>query len=341
MTQDKVSVRRSAAPDGIVVVDKPAGWTSHDVVSKMRGLAATRKVGHAGTLDPMATGVLVVGIGKATRLLNYIVGADKDYDTTIRLGFGTTTEDAEGELLPDSVKAPNALSVSDAQAAANSLTGDIMQVPSSVSAIKIDGKRAYDRVRSGEQVEIPARPAHVAKFEVGAVSSLQTVTVSTPDPNAHEDQPSSTSAFSTQVLDCDASVTVSSGTYVRALGRDFARALGTEGHLTMLRRTRVGGYHISDAFTLDQLGQQVTENQVIEVIPLAQAAAATFPVRDLSDEETAALGFGKRLSPITQAESGADGGVVMAGISTSGELIALLKDDGKKSQPVVVFAPRQ
>lgn len=316
MTDKKQTVRRAPAPDGIVIVDKPAGWTSHDVVSKMRGLAATRKVGHAGTLDPMATGVLVVGIGKATRLLNYIVGADKDYDAIVRLGFGTTTEDAEGALLPESVSVPGDLSVAQVQAAAATLTGDIMQVPSSVSAIKIDGKRAYDRVRNGEDVEIPARPAHVAKFEV--TSAVRGECEVGP------------------VIDCDAAVTVSSGTYVRALGRDLALALGTHGHLTMLRRTRVGGYGIDQAFSLEQLADQVAADDVIRVIPLAQAAAATFPVRNLTQEETVALGFGKRLVPVSQS-----GESVMAGISPDGELIALLKDDGRKSQPVVVFAPKQ
>lgn len=316
MTQNKQTVRRAPAPDGIVIVDKPAGWTSHDVVSKMRGLAATRKVGHAGTLDPMATGVLVVGIGKATRLLNYIVGADKDYDTVIRLGFGTTTEDAEGEVLPESMSAPVDISLDDVRAAAATLTGDIMQVPSSVSAIKIDGKRAYDRVRNGEEVEIPARAVHVARFDVESVAD-----------GVSEVGP---------VLDCTVSVKVSSGTYVRALGRDLALKLGTHGHLTALRRTRVGGYGIDQAFSLDELAQQVADYEVISVIPLAQAAAATFPVRSLSLEETTALGFGKRLNPVTES-----GETIMAGISEDGELIALLKDDGKKSQPVVVFAPKQ
>lgn len=315
MSSKPQTVRRPSAPDGIVIVSKPKGWTSHDVVSKMRGIAATRKVGHAGTLDPMATGVLVVGVGKATRLLNYIVGADKDYDTTIRIGFGTTTEDAEGEPLSAEVSIPESLSLEQVQAAAVTLTGDIMQVPSSVSAIKIDGKRAYDRVRAGEDVEIPARPAHVGRFEITAVRQV--------------------AEGSNTYWDIDASATVSSGTYIRALGRDLARALGYEGHLTMLNRTRVGGYALSSSRTLDELAQEIETAETVEVLPLAQAAAATFSVRELSDQEAQDLGFGKRLTPI--GEKGAE--TIMAAISPEGQLIALLKDDGKKAQPAVVFAP--
>lgn len=317
MTSKPQTVRRPSAPDGIVIVEKPKGWTSHDVVSKMRGIAATRKVGHAGTLDPMATGVLVVGVGKATRLLNYIVGADKDYDTTIRIGFGTTTEDAEGEALSEIVTIPESLTIEHVQAAANTLTGHIMQVPSSVSAIKIDGKRAYDRVRDGEDVKIPARAAHVAKFDITEVRR-----VSEPEGD---------------FWDIDASTTVSSGTYIRALGRDLARALGYEGHLTMLNRTRVGGYGLANSRSLELLNRELESRDTIDVLPLAEAAAATFTVRDLSVEETIALGFGKRLTSSSTKGSEA----IMAAISPEGRLIALLKDDGHKAQPVVVFAPNQ
>lgn len=317
LSSPRTTVRRPSAPDGIVIVDKPQTWTSHDVVSKMRGLAATRKVGHAGTLDPMATGVLVVGIGKATRLLNYIVGADKDYDTTIRIGFGTSTEDADGERITEVNVAPAALETEQVVAAAATLTGDIMQIPSSVSAIKIDGKRAYDRVRNGEDVEIPARPARVERFQITDLRKVET------DEGV--------------MWDVDASVTVSSGTYVRALGRDLARALGSEGHLTMLRRTRVGGYSLDQACTLEELNEQLTQAETIDVLPLAQAASATFDVRNLTAEETAALGFGKRLTPVGAPKTES----IMAAISPDGALIALLKDDGKKAQPAVVFAPNQ
>lgn len=319
MTTQGRAPRRPSAADGIVVVDKPATWTSHDVVSRMRTLAATRKVGHAGTLDPMATGVLVVGVGKATKLLNYIVGADKDYEATIRLGFSTTTEDADGEIVQ--AIAPSRYGRADLEAAAQGLTGDIMQVPSSVSAIKVGGKRAYDRVRAGEDVTLDARPARVPRFDV-----LEVREVSTPSGLA---------------VDVDVFVTVSSGTYVRALGRDFALALGTVGHLTRLRRTRVGGYSLDSSRTLEELEGELAGAPTIEVLPLAQAAAATFAVRNLSADETVALGFGKRLAPNPDLGASAEEPVMLAGIDPQGELTALLKDDGTKTQPVVVFAARQ
>ena len=306
-------VRRDPAPDGLVIIDKPAGFTSHDVVGKMRGIAATRKVGHAGTLDPMATGVLVVGIGKATRLLTHIVGADKDYDATIRLGVGTTTEDAQGEVTD--VSDPGPLGLDQIVAAAATLTGDIMQVPSSVSAIKVDGKRAYDRVRAGESVELKARPATVAVFEVLSAT-----------PVATEHGP---------CVDVEARVSVSSGTYVRALARDLAAALGTFGHLTALRRTRVGGYQLDQARTLDQLQGEVEQAGAITVLPLAQAAAGIMDVRELSSQEVTAIGYGQRLK--TENKGGPPRR--FAGVDASGELIALLEDDGTKIKPFLVFAP--
>lgn len=307
--------KRPPAPDGLVIIDKPQGFTSHDVVGKMRGIAATRKVGHAGTLDPMATGVLVVGIGKATKLLTYIVGADKDYLATIRLGIGTTTEDAEGEITD--VSDPGELTRDQIVRAAAKLTGDIMQVPSSVSAIKVDGKRAYDRVRAGEQVELDPRPATVAKFEILGLESVQ--------------------AGAGPCIDVEVSVTVSSGTYVRALARDLGHLLGTHGHLTALRRTRVGGYQLDQAKTLDQVQGELDTEPVISVLPLAQAASAIMTVRGLDAAEIKALGFGQRLTP-----KGPKGPAQnFAGISPDGELIAILADDGSKARPVLVFAPAQ
>ena len=212
--------RRPFAGDGLVVVDKPAGWTSHDVVGRCRRLYGTRKVGHAGTLDPMATGVLVVGVGRATRLLTFLVGCDKEYLATIRLGQTTVTDDAEGEITASA----GARGVADERIAEEiaALTGEIAQVPSSVSAIKVDGRRSYARVRSGEQVELEARPVTVTVFEVLDRRDL-----------AADD--------GTYVVDLDVRVVVSAGTYVRALARDLGAGLGTGGHLTALRRTRVGG----------------------------------------------------------------------------------------------------
>ena len=220
--------------DGLLLVDKPQDWTSHDVVARSRRLLATRKVGHAGTLDPMATGVLVLGVGRSTKLLTFLVGCDKDYTATIRLGQATLTDDAEGEV----TSAPGAGSTTrdDVLAAVTALTGAIEQVPSAVSAIKVKGERAYHRARAGEAVELPARPVTVARFEVGEVRPLE--------------------ADGVAVLDVDVEVTVSSGTYVRALARDLGAALGTGGHLTALRRTRVGGFLIADAHPLADLEER-------------------------------------------------------------------------------------
>lgn len=315
--------RRPTAADGFVVVDKPQGWTSHDVVGRMRRLAGTRKVGHAGTLDPMATGVLVLGIGKATRLLTYVVGADKDYDATIRLGVATTTDDAEGQVL--SVAEPGAVERVERaalDAAVADLTGDIQQVPTSVSAIKVDGKRAYALVRAGETVELQARPVTVSRFEILAVRPL-TATV----PDADPDVP---------VVDIDVRVTVSSGTYVRALARDLGAALGTGGHLTALRRTRVGGYDLAGARTLEQLETQADADGTLATLPMAEAARATFPVRELDEDEVRALGYGQWVAPSGRPE-------VVAALSPSGELVALLEDTRRRGEnlakPVLVLAP--
>ena len=308
--------RRPTAPDGLLVVDKPAGWTSHDVVGRCRRLAGTRKVGHAGTLDPMATGVLVVGVGRATKLLTYLVGADKTYDATVRLGVVTTTDDAEGEVL---ASAGVGLGVDDAALAREvaALTGDIAQVPTTVSAIKVDGKRAYARARAGEDVELAARPVTVSRFDV-----LRT-------------RPGVTSG-GVPVLDVDVHVVVSSGTYVRALARDLGAALGVGGHLTALRRTRVGGYDLARARTLAQLEGQADADGVLATLPLADAARATFPVRDVTADEARALGYGQWVPA-----SGERGTV--AAIGPDGVLVALLEDTRRKGEalakPVLVLAP--
>ncbi len=301
--------RRPTAEDGVVVVDKPAGWTSHDVVARMRRLAATRKVGHAGTLDPMATGVLVVGVGRATKLLTYIVGADKEYTATVRLGVTTTTEDAEGQVLE--VRDASGLTLDDVRAAAGVLTGDLMQVPSAVSAIKVDGQRAYARVRAGEAVELAARPVTVSEFEVGGAQAGAVGGVA--------------------VLDVEVRVVVSSGTYVRALARDLGAALGVGGHLTVLRRTRVGGYALEGARTLDELAA-APDDVALSVLPLVDAARATFAVRDLTHDEARALSYGQAI-----AEGGRPGTV--AAIDSAGRLVALVEDRGGKAWPTLVLAP--
>ena len=304
--------RRPTAADGVVVVDKPAGWTSHDVVARMRRLAGTRKVGHAGTLDPMATGVLVVGIGRATRLLTYIVGADKEYTATIRLGVTTTTDDAEGEVLQ--VVDASGVSPADVVAGAAALTGPIQQVPSAVSAIKVDGQRAYARVRAGEDVELAARPVTVSRFEI------------------HEQRPTVTDDGS-PVLDVDVTVVVSSGTYVRALARDLGAGLGVGGHLTVLRRTRVGGYGLDVARSLDEL-EALPTDRPIDVVSLADSARATFSVRDLTADEARALSYGQSIDVVEGAPP-----TIAAGIDPAGELVALLEARSGRVRPVLVFAP--
>lgn len=312
--------RRPTAPDGLVVVDKPAGMTSHDVVARMRRIAGTRKVGHAGTLDPMATGVLVVGIGRATRLLTYVVGADKEYRATIRLGVSTTTDDAEGETV--AVVDASGVTREDLAAPVAALTGRIEQVPSSVSAIKVDGQRAYARVRAGEDVALAARPVTVSRFDV------------------HDVRGAAEGSVPAGALDVDVTVVCSSGTYVRALARDLGSALGVGGHLTALRRTRVGGYGLDGARTLDDL-LAWPEDVPLEVLALADAARATFPVRELTAHEAAALSYGKRIAAQPDADGpgapGVDGPV--AAISPDGVLVALLEQRGEHAAPLLVFAP--
>ncbi|WHP17483.1 tRNA pseudouridine(55) synthase TruB [Cellulomonas sp. ES6] len=302
--------RRPTAPDGLLVVDKPQGWTSHDVVAKVRGLAGTRKVGHAGTLDPMATGVLVLGVGRATRLLTYVVGADKEYTATVRLGVATTTDDAEGESLTRADASGVTRAAVEAGVAA--LTGPIQQVPSAVSAIKVDGQRAYARVRAGEDVELAARPVTIHRFDVHAVR-----------PAVDADVPA---------VDVDVTVVCSSGTYIRALARDLGRALGVGGHLTALRRTRVGGYPVAGARTLEQLDAWPADVP-LGTLPLADAARATFPVRELTPDEARALSYGQRVPA-----SGTGAGVTVAAVTPDGELAALLEDRGPHARPVLVFA---
>ena len=299
------------APDGLLVVDKPAGWTSHDVVGRARRLCGTRRVGHAGTLDPMATGVLVLGVNRATRLLTFLVGCDKDYTATIRLGQATITDDAEGEVTTSSPA--DAVGREALAAAVATLTGDIQQVPSSVSAIKVDGQRSYHRVRAGEDVQLPARPATVSRFVV-----LDT-------------RPAD--ADGTPVLDVDVEVTVSSGTYVRALARDLGAALGVGGHLTALRRTRVGAFTLEQAHDLEDLGR-LDGPELVPVTPLADAARAQFAVRELSDKQARTIGFGQRVDSVQPGRT-----EPVAAFAPDGTLVAMLDESGHKARSHVVFAP--
>jgi tRNA pseudouridine55 synthase len=289
-------------PEGLLLVDKPAGWTSHDVVARIRRVCGTRRVGHAGTLDPMATGVLVLGVGRATKLLTFLVGCDKEYAATVRLGQSTVTDDADGDV----VVSTDASQVSPAalEAAVARLTGAIEQVPSSVSAIKVDGKRSYARVRSGEDVRLAARPVTVGRFSVLAVRPAGTCT------------------------DVDVQVEVSSGTYVRALARDLGAALGVGGHLTALRRTRVGRFALADAVPLEQL----EPGGPVPLVPMGAAARAQFPVHELTADEAAAVGHGRRIP------APGDGGAVVAALAPDGSLVAMLDESRAEARPVVVFA---
>lgn len=279
---------------GILLVDKPGGITSHDVVARTRRAFGTRKVGHAGTLDPMATGLLVIGIEGATRLLTYIVGADKTYTATIRLGQATTTDDAEGEIIARADAAAIA-AVSDERIAAGvaGLTGAISQVPSTVSAIKVDGRRAYDRVRAGETVELKARDVTVSRFTVLDRRDLA------------------------DAIDLDVVVDCSSGTYIRALARDLGAELGVGGHLTALRRTRIGPFDVADAVLTDDLVGAGT-------ISPADAAARVLARFDVTVEEARDLRHGKRLA----GQASRVDGFPAAAIDPEGVLVGIVERRG-------------
>lgn len=307
-----MSAQTRPPPVGLLVVDKPAGWTSHDVVARLRRAAGTRRVGHAGTLDPMATGVLVLGIGWATRLLTHVVGVDKSYDATIRLGQATVTDDAEGEVA--SAADASGVGAEEVDRAVAQLSGPIRQVPSSVSAIKIDGKRSYARVRGGETVDLPARPVVVSRFEVLAR------------------RPGGT------LLDLDVRVDCSSGTYVRALARDLGAAVGTGGHLTALRRTRVGPFTLEVARPMDDL-TGADGLPAGSVLPLAGAARLLMETVELDEAGAASFRHG-RVVRLAGAQAGVDGsadGSTLAVLDPAGELLgfAARSADGLRPSAVV------
>jgi tRNA pseudouridine55 synthase len=285
------------AESGLVVVDKPAGITSHDVVSRVRRLAGTRKVGHAGTLDPMATGVLVLGVERATRLLGHLMLTEKAYDATVRLGVTTTTDDAEGEVV--STASAAGLTDDEVRATLAAFTGELMQVPTAVSAIKVDGKRAYQRVRDGEQVELAARPVTVHELVVHDVRR------------------------DGDVVDADISLRCSSGTYVRAIARDAGARLGVGGHLTALRRTAVGPYDLTLARTLDELAES------FELLPIAVAARAAFPSVDLDEPAAGDVRVGRPLDLELPGLS--------ALFDPTGGFLALYEPREGRARPVAVF----
>ena len=354
-------VPRGAVPasDGILLVDKPQGLTSHDVVGATRRLAATRKVGHAGTLDPMATGLLLLGVGRATRFLTYLVGADKTYAATIRLGLETTTEDAEGEVTAAHGCRIDDLSGDRLQKALAGLTGQIQQVPSAVSAIKVDGVRAYKRVRDGQDVELEARPVTIhdlrltgeprqAGVDLAGAAAGGVATGAETDGAGGE----------VQVVDLDVVVSCSSGTYVRALARDLGQALGCGAHLTALRRTRVGPFDVGQASTLIELSEQVETDAVTPdprgaaTVPLEEVARRCFERLALTEPEARGLRHGQPLDAAVleraEAPEGRLGEVaskgisrqrVVAGFAPDGRLVALLRHQGSRARPVLVLDP--
>lgn len=281
-------------PEGLVLLDKPQGFTSHDAVAKLRRILGTRKIGHAGTLDPMATGLLVLGVDAGTKLLQFLVGVDKQYLATIRLGQSTTTDDAEGQVIE--TKDASGLVLDVVLAAIKSFTGEIMQLPSKVSAIKVDGKRAYDLVREGKEVELKARPVTISRFEV--LGEARVIG---------------------EFFDVDVLVDCSSGTYIRALARDLGDSLHVGGHLTALRRTKVGAYDISGA-------GQLTDS--IELLDLGDAARALFPPLELSAQQEIDLIHGKRIQ-----SDGPD----RVSAFCQGRLVAVLERSGSSYKSVVVF----
>lgn len=316
-TPDERPVPPALPPGGgLLLVDKPAGCTSHDVVGRIRGILRTRKVGHAGTLDPMATGLLVIAVEKSTKLLGHLALTDKTYTATIRLGSATDTDDAEGTVT--AVADPSVLAaVEDAAIAAGlrTLTGDLQQVPSTVSAIKVDGRRSYERARAGETVELAARPVTVSRFDQVGVTRREAA-----------------------AIDLDVLVDCTTGTYIRALARDLGAALGVGGHLTALRRTRVGPFDVSEAVQVGAPRSPIEEplrSLVAEaVLPAAVAAAAAFATRTVDAAEQDDLSYGRDLPAAGIAGT-------YAAIDAAGErLLALLAERDGRACPVVVFVAR-
>lgn len=284
---------------GLVVVDKPAGMTSHDVVSRIRRLAGTRKVGHAGTLDPMATGVLLVGVNRATRLLGHLMLTRKSYDATVRLGVSTSTDDAEGEVLETT--SAEGVTEERIRVTLAGFVGDIDQVPSSVSAIKVGGQRAYAMVRAGESVELPARRVTIDSLDVGGVRR------------------------DGGTVDVEISVTCSSGTYIRAIARDLGEALGVGGHLTMLRRTAVGPFGLADASTLERLADEFA------IVPIDEVAARCFPTYTVDEQGARDISVGRRIA----VDLGASGPVAL--FDPDGRFLALYEQQGTNAAAVAVF----
>ena len=272
-------------------------------MAQVRRLAGTRKVGHAGTLDPMATGVLVLGVNRATRLLGHLLLTDKVYDATVRLGSSTTTDDAQGEVVATASTA--GLTEEAVLTALGAFVGTIDQVPSTVSAIKVGGRRAHELARAGEEFELESRSIRVDSIEVHEIREAESG------------------------IDLDVSVRCSSGTYIRSIARDLGARLQTGGHLTALRRTAVGPFALGTARTLEQLAEEMA------LIPITDAARTAFPSYELDDAQAVDVSFGRKLS----LDLGRSGPVAM--FDPDGEFLALYERvedaDGVLARAVAVF----
>jgi tRNA pseudouridine55 synthase len=293
----------SRPTSGLALLDKPAGWTSHQVVGRIRRLAVTRKVGHAGTLDPMATGLLIIGVEKATRLLGYLALADKAYEATIRLGISTITDDAEGEVA--TAVGVVGLVEAEIEAAMAELRGDILQVPAAVSAIKISGVRSYRRVRAGQSVELSERPVTIRRFDLLGRREPTVDGVSCVDLSV--------------VVEC------SSGTYVRALARDLGAALGVGGHLTTLRRTRVGAFALDEAQTLEQA------DRGLRILPLDRVVRSSFPTLTVNETQAGQIRNGRRLADVILPDG------TTALLDAAGHFLALYRQEGPNAVAEAVF----
>lgn len=300
---------------GLALIDKPYGWTSHDVVAKMRRLAQTKKVGHAGTLDPMATGLLLVGVGAATRLLTYLVGLNKHYLATVRLGQETVTDDAEGEIVRSHSTADvSRLEVEDALV---SFRGQIEQIPSAVSAVKVNGQRAYARVRAGESVDLKPRSITISRLTI--------------EDAERRDAPDGILVFDLQV-----DVECSTGTYIRALARDIGAALGVGGHVTRLRRVDVGPFNVADAVALADLIAATENGQQVPLLGMGEVASSIFETYHVTAAQVVDLRQGRHLTGLPALGDGTDFG---AALDENGELVAVVRADDKSVRPVTVFPP--
>jgi tRNA pseudouridine55 synthase len=288
---------------GLAILDKPTGWTSHQVVGRIRRLAGTRKVGHAGTLDPMATGVLVIGVGKATRLLGYLAVSDKAYEATIRLGISTITDDADGEVV--AVTGAADLADAEIEGAIAELRGDISQVPAAVSAIKIGGVRSYRRVRAGQPVEAPERPVTIHRLDMLDRKEVKVGAVA--------------------CIDLRVIVECSSGTYVRALARDLGGALGVGGHLITLRRTRVGPFTLNEAQTLEEAERELT------IVPLDSVVGSSFATMTVNDTQAGQIRNGRRLAGVSLPDG------TTALLDQAGHFLALYRQEGPDAIAEAVF----